>query len=381
MIAPHTPNIITPFLLVDVSKIEEVINEIKINLYVRDIVEIITHIQMGFLAIPKVTTFPHRFVHFKQNDCTFLALFPTVDICHLLFHQKFFKGVGEGSLNLCTTGFLIKSNGEITRVVHKKCKFPTEDMEVKKSWKREARLYDTVAEAPSFAVSKGYFYLGSQKITRVIVLDYFPRGLLSDEISRQMAHGRALNRLDVQKWVLQLVKGLSFINEKNIIHGGLRVDNCYLDRDNNIFLGDLDFASHSTEKIEIEIDRGAISCISPEKVGKHAPYSYKADIYTLSLMIHRLLFKSRCIDFDWPAHILTLESRGTEAKRQNVMVNSLDLWNFYNTAEIYSQTDPEFYDNHGGSLKQFLWRLTHYYPLIRPDHQEIYRYFETFFQR
>ena len=72
-------------------------------------------------------------------------------------------------------------------------------------------------------------------------MDYYENGDLRSFIKNADNYSK-LDKNIIIKWMLQLLYAISHIHKHNIIHRDLKLDNCFIDKDLNLYLGDFGMA-------------------------------------------------------------------------------------------------------------------------------------------
>ena len=93
----------------------------------------------------------------------------------------------------------------------------------------------------------------------------------------------------IKKWIIEILKGISYLHSNNIIHRDIKCENIFFDRLNgNIKIGDLGLSKIIKDKNNICTHfKGTEEFMAPEiHEGK---YSFKADIYSLGITIIEMI--------------------------------------------------------------------------------------------
>ena len=114
--------------------------------------------------------------------------------------------------------------------------------------------------------------------------------LCQNKTLRELLKKRAkLTELEVQYYLIQLIKALKYLHSKKIIHRDLKLSNIFLTEKMELKLGDfglsvkLDFDSEKRNSI-----CGTPNYIAPEILNKKS-YQYEVDIWSLGIIIYTLL--------------------------------------------------------------------------------------------
>ncbi|KAF7351335.1 Non-specific serine/threonine protein kinase [Mycena sanguinolenta] len=134
------------------------------------------------------------------------------------------------------------------------------------------RLYDV------FETSK---YFG-------IILEFASGGELFDHI---LAH-RFLKERDAAKLFAQLISGVWYMHQKNIVHRDLKLENLLLDRHRNLVITDFGFANHFSHNTNdlMETMCGSPCYAAPELVNSEGLYvGTAADIWSCGVILYAML--------------------------------------------------------------------------------------------
>jgi serine/threonine protein kinase len=117
------------------------------------------------------------------------------------------------------------------------------------------------------------------------------KGSLSEWLSNNKIETR---RDDITRIFTQIVDAVNFIHLKGIIHRDLKTSNIFIGLDGTIKLGDFGLArtydKAEDSEFECEFSQGACTLLyAAEEVKNSKKYNYKADIYSLGLVLFELL--------------------------------------------------------------------------------------------
>ncbi|KAF7300662.1 Non-specific serine/threonine protein kinase [Mycena chlorophos] len=121
-----------------------------------------------------------------------------------------------------------------------------------------------------------------------IILEFASGGELFDHI---LAH-RYLRERDAAKLFAQLISGVWYMHQKNIVHRDLKLENLLLDRNRNLIITDFGFANHfSRDKNELmETMCGSPCYAAPELVNAQGMYvGTAADIWSCGVILYAML--------------------------------------------------------------------------------------------
>ena len=99
-----------------------------------------------------------------------------------------------------------------------------------------------------------------------------------------------LTEIEVQCYIVQLIKVLKYIHSQGIIHCNLKLENLFLTDKMELKVGNFGFAKRFDNYKEIKrIDYYNLNYISPEILDDHKEISYKTDIWSLGIIIYALI--------------------------------------------------------------------------------------------
>ncbi|KAJ7100117.1 kinase-like domain-containing protein, partial [Mycena belliarum] len=121
-----------------------------------------------------------------------------------------------------------------------------------------------------------------------IILEYASGGELFDHI---LAH-RYLRERDAAKLFSQLISGVWYMHQKNIVHRDLKLENLLLDRHRNLIITDFGFANHFNHNQNdlMETMCGSPCYAAPELVNNNGLYvGTTADIWSCGVILYAML--------------------------------------------------------------------------------------------
>lgn len=121
-----------------------------------------------------------------------------------------------------------------------------------------------------------------------IVMEYCEGGDLHRLVASSRSKGKYLREEQIWKLFIQIALGLEFIHKNSIIHRDLKPLNLFLDRDENVKIGDLGVARlvSSQESLAFSFV-GTPYYLSPE-ICRNQPYDYKSDVWSLGCVLYEL---------------------------------------------------------------------------------------------
>ncbi|XP_021360086.1 probable serine/threonine-protein kinase pXi isoform X2 [Mizuhopecten yessoensis] len=171
-----------------------------------------------------------------------------------------------------------------------------------------------------------------------IVTEFCEGGDLEDYLRERK--GRQLAEQHIALWIYQVVLGLQYIHEQNILHRDLKTKNLFLTDSLNIKVGDLGIAKVlDGEKAKAMTFVGTLTYMSPEQF-QHKPYNHKADVWSFGCCAFEMVALRRAF-------------------------NSPVL--FQNVQNIQNGKLPEFPDGYTASLKDLVFSMMRTEPKQRPS--------------
>lgn len=119
---------------------------------------------------------------------------------------------------------------------------------------------------------------------------YIRMELLTD--FRKYAEQNEIGEEDVIRLGSQISKALDYCAQKGIIHRDVKPENILVDKDGNFKLSDFGVAKQLEKTVSTMSKKGTYSYMAPE-VYKGEKYDARADIYSLGLVMYRLLNENR----------------------------------------------------------------------------------------
>ena len=80
-----------------------------------------------------------------------------------------------------------------------------------------------------------------------------------------------------------------YLQKNKIIHRDLKLDNCFLDKDLSVKIGDFGLAARMVSNKVRRTNCGTPNYMAPEIWSKHG-YSYEVDIWSLGILTYLLLY-------------------------------------------------------------------------------------------
>ena len=146
----------------------------------------------------------------------------------------------------------------------------------------EIKLMSLVNHPNILKIISGWY--NQQKGIVVMITEFISGGSLKQNLKRIKQPRLCL----IKKWITEILSGLDYLHNKNIIHRDIKCDNILLDKLSGVVkIGDLGASELVNKKIFSTQYIGTEAFMSPEvQKGK---YTFKADIYSLGLTIIEML--------------------------------------------------------------------------------------------
>lgn len=119
-----------------------------------------------------------------------------------------------------------------------------------------------------------------------IIMQYASGGDLYQRIKQQ--HGRLLDEDLIMKWFVQLCLAVKHCHDRRILHRDLKTQNIFLDKDDNVQLGDFGISKMLQSTMECARTMvGTPYYLSPE-LCREEPYNNKSDIWSIGCILYEL---------------------------------------------------------------------------------------------
>ena len=127
-----------------------------------------------------------------------------------------------------------------------------------------------------------------------LILEYCKNGDLNNFLDKR----EHLTEFEAQCYLKQIIQGLKYLHDRNIIHRDLKLENIFLTENMEVKLGDFGLALQLKKDEENIMDKpcGTLKYMAPEIFeGNH---SKKSDIWALGIILYELLFGKLFIEID-----------------------------------------------------------------------------------
>lgn len=116
-----------------------------------------------------------------------------------------------------------------------------------------------------------------------IVLEFMDGGALTTILDRTK-----LDEPEIAAISYEVLKGLDFLHDRNIIHRDIKSDNILLDTNGSVKIADLGYSSNVEINEKRKTSAGTPYWMSPEIVNNH-PYDKKTDIWSFGILLIELI--------------------------------------------------------------------------------------------
>lgn len=123
-------------------------------------------------------------------------------------------------------------------------------------------------------------------------MEFCDKGDLENYISR-MGKDNYIPEAKVWKFFIQILEGLKYLHQKNVIHGDLKPQNLFVTgKDYDIRIGDFGISTSLGFEEGLAYEAvGSLAYCSPELLNEE-PYNQKADIWAVGCILYELINKT-----------------------------------------------------------------------------------------
>jgi len=119
-----------------------------------------------------------------------------------------------------------------------------------------------------------------------IIMEYCGCGDLAQKVERYKRRRQYIDEDVIWRYLVQSLKALEHLHEKNICHRDIKVANCFLAEDGSVKIGDMN-VSKRLKNGHLQTQIGTPYYMSPE-IWNNRPYDSSSDIWSLGCMIYEL---------------------------------------------------------------------------------------------
>jgi len=153
---------------------------------------------------------------------------------------------------------------------------------IRDSIKREFTLMKNLNHKNIIKLHEVFFDNDEKNI--YLVIDYFPRGDFA-----KFLNGKALKEKYAKKYMRQLVDGLKYLYDKQILHRDLKPQNILVAEEGSLVITDFGFARYTDNEHMLNTLCGSPMYMAPEIMLKKR-YNNKSDLWSVGVIFFELLF-------------------------------------------------------------------------------------------
>ena len=117
-------------------------------------------------------------------------------------------------------------------------------------------------------------------------MEYCGCGDLAQKVERYKRRRQYMDEDVIWRYLIQCLKALEHLHEKNICHRDIKVANCFLAEDGSVKVGDMNVSKRLKRGL-LQTQIGTPYYMSPE-IWNNRPYDATSDIWSLGCMIYEL---------------------------------------------------------------------------------------------
>lgn len=120
-----------------------------------------------------------------------------------------------------------------------------------------------------------------------LITELFRNKTLQDLLNRRVI----LTELEVKYYIIQIINGIQYLHNRNIIHRNINLSNIFISDDMKIKLGGFSYCRKlkSKDKKFYKICGDDINYIAPEILEEKNGYSFEIDIWSLGIILYTLI--------------------------------------------------------------------------------------------
>lgn len=163
---------------------------------------------------------------------------------------------------------------------------PRTDAELIQGFKKEAKAMARLSHSNIIGI---YEFLETE--TALYLVMEFVEG----DIFERLINARSFDLSEILAIITQVCSALNHAHENGVIHRDLRPGNTMLDQSGLVKVGDFGLARLMGEELfrrkmtETNLAMGTMDYVAPEQLEAGHPVDHRADIYSLGMMIYKLL--------------------------------------------------------------------------------------------
>ena len=121
-----------------------------------------------------------------------------------------------------------------------------------------------------------------------IVMEYAPGGDLYSKIKQLRDKKETLKEDDIWKYTIEILSGVQYLHQNNIIHRDIKCLNLFIGKDNLIKIGDMGVSKLVSNMNVLHCSKvGTPLYLAPELI-KQIPYDFKVDMWSIGCSIYHI---------------------------------------------------------------------------------------------
>ena len=154
----------------------------------------------------------------------------------------------------------------------------------KKNSLNEIRILASLSHKNIIGYKDAFFDENSKTLN--IVMEYADNGDMSQKIKYNLKHGLLFRENIIWNYLIQILEGLCYLHQNNIIHRDLKSANIFLMKDGTIKIGDLNVSKIA--KIGMAHTQTGTPYYASPEIWLDKPYDFKSDVWSLGCILYEL---------------------------------------------------------------------------------------------
>jgi len=195
------------------------------------------------------------------------------------YHME--KIIGQGSYAVVRLATDKNTNEKVAIKTYEK--FKLNDVHKRKNVKREISILETLEHPNIIKLHKTI-----ETVTQIHLVMEFT-GIQSLHAYLKTKPNRKLPEADAKKIFKQMIEGLSYLHQKNIVHRDVKLENILLDSKLNLKIIDFGFSIEIPREKTLNVFCGTPSYMAPELAMKKDYHGHLIDIWAAGILLYVLL--------------------------------------------------------------------------------------------
>ena len=191
------------------------------------------------------------------------------------------KVLGKGSFSSVV---LVKRKEDGITYAMKRVKISQLSTKERENALNEIRILASLQHKNIIGYKEAFFDEESKTLN--IVMEFADDGDIEGKISHNKKFHMIFEEKTIWLWIIQILEGLKYLHENNIMHRDLKCANLFLMKNGLLKLGDLNVSKIAKMGIA-QTQTGTPYYASPE-IWKDQPYDYKSDIWSVGCIIYEI---------------------------------------------------------------------------------------------